>query len=81
MNKMNFIFLTSEGYTEDNSNENSNNLQVVGIAEGSNPKEAYETLLEEEWIKKQDFDIIFTFALADNYNSLENNKSFSLKGN
>lgn len=42
-----FIFVTGEGSTSTPSDEEINNLQVIGFAKGTDSKDAYDTLKEE----------------------------------
>ena len=42
-----FIFLTQEGSTKTPKNVDIENLQVLGIASGSNEKEAFENFVKE----------------------------------
>lgn len=42
-----YIFYTSEGFTEDNNLEQSENCQVLGWQEGKNEKEAFESFKRE----------------------------------
>ncbi len=51
-----YIFYTTEGYTEGPNNKAVENCQMLGIAFGASPAEALESLLNEnEWIAESGF--------------------------
>ena len=52
-----YIFYTTEGFTEDPKGEDIENCQLMGRAYGNNQNEALDNLLKENpWIEKQGFD-------------------------
>ena len=77
-----YIFLTNEGYTYQANSESDmpdiENLQVIGISDGENAKEAFYNLMSSrKYLMKTTFDEIFCYKLAKNYkNSYE---EFSIK--
>ncbi|HAN09704.1 MAG TPA: hypothetical protein DCP90_03725 [Clostridiales bacterium] len=78
----NYIFLTSEGSTFQPNSESIEpdieNLQVVGIANGIDSREAFMNLKnEKECLSKTSFDEIFCYKLADNYENTR--KEYRLK--
>lgn len=51
-----YIFYTTEGFTQDPNGNDIENCQVLGCAFGNNPKEAEENLLKENpWIVEAGF--------------------------
>ncbi|MEZ7892786.1 MAG: hypothetical protein QMC67_13670 [Candidatus Wallbacteria bacterium] len=78
-----FIFLTYEGstYCKKTNNdhwETANNLQMIGIAQGSNSDEAFLSLMSEnEWVFDFDYDEVFCYQMADNYEKSKKNFSIS----
>jgi len=68
----NYIFLTDEGYTFMPNSEsdvpNIENLQVIGISNGENEKEAFYNLMcQSENLVEISFDKIFCYKLSNNY--------------
>lgn len=56
MNK--YIFYTLEGFTQSPTNEDCNNIQILGFENGNNQCEAMNNLItENKWIEKLGFDI------------------------
>lgn len=56
MNK--YIFYTLEGFTQSSTNEDCNNIQILGFENGNNQSEAMNNLItENKWIEKLGFDI------------------------
>lgn len=56
MNK--YIFYTLEGFTQSPTNEDCNNIQILGFENGNNQSEAMNNLItENKWIEKLGFDI------------------------
>lgn len=59
-----FIFLTSEGQTTALNLEDIENLQVLGITNGNNSREAFNRLLQENtWIKESDYEEVLCLEL------------------
>jgi len=55
----NYIFYTSEGFTQDNKNNDTNNCQVIGWGAGVNENAAFKNLLIEcPYLKEHYFDEI-----------------------
>lgn len=53
-----FIFYTSEGYTESPSGKCVENCQLLGVADGETVKEAFDNLLRENsWVSESGFSI------------------------
>lgn len=78
----NYIFLTDEGYTFMPNSEsdvpNIENLQVIGISNGENEKEAfYDLMSQSENLMETSFDKIFCYKLSNNYK--ESYLEFSIK--
>jgi hypothetical protein len=78
----NFIFLTSEGSTyQPNSESNipdTENLQVIGISNGENAKDAFCNLINSrEYLTKTTFDKIFCYKLHMDYKNTY--EEFSIK--
>lgn len=77
-----YIFLTDEGYTYQANSESDmpdiENLQVIGISDGKNAKEAFHNLMSSrKYLMKTTFDEIFCYKLTKDYkNSYE---KFSIK--
>lgn len=74
----NYIFLTTEGLTFQPNSESVEpdieNLQVIGFAQGKDPKEAFHRLSEEnKYLLGTTFDEIFSYELTQDY---EKTKSF-----
>jgi len=72
MDQDNYIFLTKEGHTYQPDSESVmpdiQNLQVIGFSKGSNPKEAFEDLLEEnEYLKDTNFNEVVCYPLDKDY--------------
>jgi len=71
-----YIFLTPEGYTQTPNDENIENLQVLGISEGSDEKEALTNLVKENPnLSESGFEEAIAVELADGkqfYLSIEN---------
>jgi len=68
----NYIFLSDEGYTFQPNSESDvpdiENLQVVGISNGENEKEAFYTLMGQRgYLMSTTFDKIFCYKLSSNY--------------
>lgn len=61
-----FIFLTQEGITKTPNNVDIENLQLLGTAQGINPKAAFENFIKEnEYLLQTDFDEIIARELLD----------------
>jgi len=61
-----FIFLTQEGLTKTPQNVDIENLQVLGIASGSNEKEAFGNLIKEnDYLKHTGFKEVLAMELAN----------------
>jgi hypothetical protein len=78
----NYIFLTDEGYTFMPNSESDvpdiENLQVIGISNGDNEKEAFYNLMSQsENLVETSFDKIFCYKLSNNY--MESYSEFSIK--
>ncbi|OQB19445.1 MAG: hypothetical protein BWY14_00409 [Parcubacteria group bacterium ADurb.Bin192] len=59
-----FIFLTSDGQTTAPNLEDIDNLQVLGITNGHNSREAFNRLLQENaWIKESDYEEVLCLEL------------------
>ncbi len=76
-----YIFLTTEGYTFQPSPDDElteiDNLQVIGFAQAANADEAYkQLLLENPYLKETNFENIFCYQLAANYE--QNRKDYNL---
>jgi len=70
-----FIFLTQEGLTKTPQNVDIENLQVLGIASGSNEKEAFGNLIKENaYLKHTGYKEVLAMELVS-----ENQFFFSLK--
>ncbi len=72
MKKKPYMFLTLEGYTFQPDSitiePDIENLQVIGVAFGISPKEAFQNLLKEnKYLLNTTFNEIFCYQLADNY--------------
>lgn len=68
----NYIFLTDEGYTFEPNSESDvpdiENLQVIGISNGENEKEAFYNLMSQrKYLMSTTFDKIFCYKLSNNY--------------
>lgn len=68
----NYIFLTDEGYTFQPDSESDvpdiENLQVIGISNGENEKEAFYNLMGQRgYLISTTFDKIFCYKLCSNY--------------
>ena len=68
----NYIFLTHEGYTFQPDSESDvpdiENLQVIGICNGENEKEAFYNLMGlRRYLISTTFDKIFCYKLSSNY--------------
>ena len=62
---LHFIFLTQEGLTKTPHHVDIENLQVLGIAGGSNGKEAFENLIKENaYLKQTDFKEVIAMELV-----------------
>ena len=80
----NYIFLTDEGYTYMPNSESDvpdiNNLQVIGISNGENEKDAFYNLMSQsENLMETSFDKIFCYKLSNNY--MDSYSEFSIKEN
>ena len=69
-----YIFVTKEGYTfqpnSDADEPDIENLQVIGFAEGSTPKVAFENLLKDNsYLKDTSFKELISYKLSDEYKS------------
>jgi len=67
-----YIFLTSEGYTFQPDSESAlpdiENLQVIGIAQGGTPDDAFFDLVSNfPYLKETAFDEVFCYELAQDY--------------
>ncbi|NOZ69724.1 MAG: hypothetical protein GXP46_10890 [Deferribacteres bacterium] len=67
-----YIFLSREGYTfQPNSSSaepDIENLQVIGISNGRNAREAFQRLLEEnDYLLGTSFDELFSYELSKDY--------------
>lgn len=61
-----FIFLTSEGQTTAPNLEDIENLQVLGITNGYNSREAFNRLLQENaWIKEAGYKEVMVMELKN----------------
>lgn len=61
-----FIFLTEEGFTQTPSSVDIENLQVLGIAEGKDEKDALTNLLKDnEYLLDTDYEDVVAFELID----------------
>jgi len=61
-----FIFLTQEGFTTTPTNNNIENLQVLGIAKGKNKKQAFENLIKEnKYLLTAGYDDVICLELKD----------------
>ncbi|MBZ9623261.1 hypothetical protein G9F71_010385 [Clostridium sp. FP2] len=78
----NYIFLTDEGYTYQPNSETDmadvENLQVIGVSNGENEKEAFYNLMSQNRdLMKTSFDKIFCYKLSTNYK--DSYSKFSIK--
>jgi hypothetical protein len=78
----NYIFLTDEGYTFQPNSESDvpdiENLQVIGISNGENEKEAFYNLMSQRrYLISTTFDKIFGYKLSSNYK--DSYSEFSIK--
>lgn len=67
-----YIFLTTEGYTfqpnSDSETPELENLQVIGLASGADPDDAYrDLLLSHSYLKETNFNQIFCYRLDQHY--------------
>lgn len=67
-----YIFLTDEGYTYQPNSESDvpdiENLQVIGITNGENEKDAFYNLIDvRKYLLSTSFDKIFCYRLASDY--------------
>ena len=67
-----YIFLTSEGHTYQPDSESIepdiDNLQVIGISEGSNSQMAFENLIKNrEYLLETAFNEVFCYELSKNF--------------
>jgi len=67
-----YIFLTSEGYTyqpdSKSSEPDSDNLQVIGVSEGSTSKMAFENLIKNNgYLLETKFEEIFCYKLSPDF--------------
>ena len=74
----NYIFVTTEGYTYQPNSESVDpdieNLQVIGFANGNNPKQAFQKLLKESnYLLETSFDEVVSYELTKNS---ENTKAY-----
>ncbi len=70
----NYIFLTNEGFTEDNSWNLLENSQVLWIVEAKNMEEAFENFKKEfEWVLESDYTEVFCYEIR-----LDTLKSFDI---
>jgi hypothetical protein len=61
-----YVFLTPEGYTQTPKDENIENLQVLGISEGSDEKEALTNLVKENpYLSDSGFEEAIAVELVD----------------
>lgn len=61
-----FIFLTEEGFTKTPEDEDIENLQVFGIANGLNEKDAFNNFIEgNTYLKKTGFKEVIAMELVN----------------
>lgn len=61
-----FIFLTEEGFTQTPSSEDIENLQVLGIADGKDEKDALTNLLKDnEHLLNLDYEEVVALEILD----------------
>ena len=70
-----FIFLTNEGNTYQPGSKSIEpdieNMQVIGIANGSNSDDAFKNLtIENNYLFKTRFNDIFSYELSPNYDRI-----------
>jgi uncharacterized protein YgfB (UPF0149 family) len=74
----NFVFLTNEGHTQDESMKDVENIQVLGYATGETEEEAFENLKRIcTYLSIQNFNEVYARELV---NFEETPKRFYLKG-
>lgn len=72
--KKSYIFLTFEGNTfqphSESLESDIENLQVIGISDGTNSQMAFENLIKEKsYLLETTFNKIFSYELSPNFNS------------
>jgi uncharacterized protein YgfB (UPF0149 family) len=73
-----YVFLTNEGFTQDESMKDVENIQVVGYATGENEEGAFENLKRIcSYLSVQNFNEVYARELV---NFEETPKRFYLKG-
>jgi hypothetical protein len=76
-----YIFFTDEGFTfqptkYEDERDIVENLQLVGIAKGESPEEAFNNLIyNNSWIKQTTFESFYSYPLKDNYQSQKSSHS------
>lgn len=66
MSMRRFVFLTEEGFTQTPSGEDVENLQVLGIADGKDEKDALTNLLKDnKYLFDADYESVVAFELRD----------------
>ena len=76
-----YIFISNEGFTYQPDSESIEpdieNCQVIGFSEGSNPQEAFLSLVKDnEYLKETSFKEIFSLQLNSNRKSYFNLSDF-----
>jgi len=77
-----YIFITTEGYTlqpeSDSIEPEIENCQVIGFAQGTDPKQAFKNLIKEnDYLLETTFDELICFELK-NLDYYKHSTSFSL---
>ncbi len=76
----NYIFLTNDWFTQDNSWNNIENSQLLWITNWKDSQQAFENLLKEnEWIQQSDFSNVFCYVIDSNTTELFYCKHFIVK--
>lgn len=61
---MRYIFYTTDGFTEDMNNRSIDNCQILGFANGSSIKEAYNNFLfDNDYLKDYTYDNILALEV------------------
>jgi len=66
MKKKKFMFVTSDGFTQDMENNDTENCQVLGCSEGLDLTDALNRLKKENaWINDYKYENIYAYKLLD----------------
>ncbi|MEF2176055.1 MAG: hypothetical protein V3575_06265 [Candidatus Absconditabacteria bacterium] len=62
-----YIFLTFEGFTQQPDGTEVENVQMLGVGEGIDSKQAFENIKQQnEWLIESSFDEIYCHELVNN---------------